>query len=140
MKFHLKSFTAPKFGRPRWTIGAKLVSLIAGLLLTSIAGVGLISTTITVQNDTGLIQVSNLNTAQVLAGQMREAFVSATDKMRVLGATLVQTSISPEVKDRITSEFFSGDHDFLAVYVHTTDDSGEARLLANASSPELAKL
>src|SRR4051812_33029420 len=129
-----------RFGLPSFTIGAKLVSLIAALLLVSIAGVGLISTTIMVENDTSLIQVSNLNTAQVLASQMRETFASATDKMRILGATLVQGSIAQPVKDRITSEFFDSDKDFLAIYVHALDERGAPALLAGASSPELAKL
>src|SRR4051812_42836249 len=131
---------AIKLKPPRWTIGAKLVTLIALLLLSSAAGVGLISTNIMVSNDSGLIAASNLNAAALLASQVRETFASATEKLRILGSALVQSGIPPQIKDRIVSEFFAGDHDFLAVYVHSSEASGAPKLQTGSASPELAKL
>ncbi|HUP57950.1 MAG TPA: hypothetical protein VM598_10895, partial [Bdellovibrionota bacterium] len=128
------------FKRPHWTIGTKLVSLIAVLLLSSIAGVGLISTDRMVNNAQDLVRDFTRTSASMLAAQVRESVVSTTDKMRILGGMMVQDSIRPDTRKRIASELFASDPDFLAIYVHALDESGAARLVTSAVSPELARL
>lgn len=127
----------PKF---RLTIGTKLVTLIAGLLLGSVAVLVWQSTKMFVEDNTALIQQMNSDTAGSLATRMRDAFADVTDKMRMLGTVMVQETVPAAVRDRVSSEFFSKDKDFLALLIHKGTDTATPALLTGAYSPELATI
>ena len=123
----------PKF-RLRFTIGTKLVGLIAALLIGSVISLVKLSTEMFVESDTALIQQANADAASNLATQMREQFQATTEKMRILGTLLLQNS----KKDTLIDEFFSKDKGFLAVFIQRTDTQDAPTL--KAVSPEMTKM
>jgi len=124
----------------RITIGTKLVSLLAVLLMSSVISLVWLSTRMFVESDTALIQQTNADTAGNLATQMRELFQGITDKMRILGTVLMQTYPQKESKDHLVQEFFSKDKDFLAVYLMRPEANGTFTLVERAHPPEFTEL
>ncbi|MEW6056823.1 MAG: adenylate/guanylate cyclase domain-containing protein [Bdellovibrionota bacterium] len=121
----------------RLTIGTKLVSLIAALLITSIVSLVWISTQMFSEDNMALISKVNADTAESLANQARELFESTTDKMRVLGTVLIQEIPHVETKERIINEFFSKDKDFLFLFVNKHNQDGSSSIWQKAVSAEL---
>jgi adenylate cyclase len=126
--------------RLRFTIGTKLVGLIAILLMGSIVSLVWLSTRMFVESDTALIQQENADAAASLATQMRESLQSSTDKMRILGTFFVQFPHPSEAKNKIISEFFSKDKDFLAVFLAKAQPHHDSTFVSKAISPEMISL
>ena len=128
----------------RLTIGAKLVGLIAVLLIASVASLVVLSTRMFTDDNTALIQQMNADKAASLAAQVREQLQSLNEKMSVLGTLLYQNqaqtadakALDP-TKTQIINEFFAQDKDFLALFVHKRTDAGELPTVAHALSPDL---
>ncbi len=121
----------------RLTIGTKLVTLIAVLLLASIASLVWLSTRMFTEDNTALIQQMNADAATSLSNQTREYLSALTDKMRILGTLLAnRTSAhqSADDSDRVEAEFFAKDRDFLAVLRHSV--LPERKLLSRSLSNE----
>jgi adenylate cyclase len=123
--------------RIRLTIGAKLVGLIAVVLMSSIASLVWLSSRMYVENDTALIQNINADTAGSLAARMREFFDTTTEKMRVLGTILVQNPKLSEKQQLLVDEFFKKDKDFLGLFVNLHAEDNKATIVGRAVSPEL---
>jgi adenylate cyclase len=121
-------------GKFRLTISAKLIGLIAILLISSIATIVYQSTKMYVENDRGNIQVSNVETTETLAIQTRDIFGNLTEKMRFIGTILLQdpqnVSNNPLVQD-----FFDSDKDFVGIFIHKTEN-GEWTRVGQVFSPE----
>src|SRR5690242_11143951 len=64
----------------RLTIGTKLVSLIALLLIGSVATLVWLSTRMFIEDNTALIQQMNADTATALSTRVRESFESVTNR------------------------------------------------------------
>jgi adenylate cyclase len=127
----------------RWrpSIGAKLISLIAVLLLVSLVVVVSLSTHLFIQDNTALIQQMNADTAASLATQTQNLFRAITDKMRLLGMVMMREATShTEAKDSIAADYFSKDEDFLGVFIYEYDAQGKPNLRSTALSPEMAAL
>ncbi len=124
----------------RFSIGTKLVGLLATLLMVSVLSLVWLSTRMFVESDTALIQQSNADTAANLATQMRELLQAVTEKMRIMGTILIQTHPNQETKDRLISEFFSKDRDFLSVFVEKVESNGTTLVQYRAVSPEMKLL
>ncbi len=108
--------------------------------MSSVVSLVWLSSQMFVESNTALIQQTNADTAGNLAAQIRELLSSITEKMRILGTIILQTYQPPELKERLVSEFFSKDKDFLAVFIEKSDVSGLLTHLSRAISPEMAAL
>lgn len=126
--------------RLRLTIGAKLIGLIAILLIASVVSLVFLSTRMFIEDNTTLIQQMNADTASGLASQTRELFDGLTEKSRLLGAALYQDFRIPEGKERIAKEFFTKDRDILGVFIHTRDADGKVTLDRHSASPDMADM
>lgn len=125
--------------RIRLTIGTKLVSLVALLLMASVISLVWLSTRMFTEDNVALIQQMNADTAASLSFQVRELFENTVEKMRVLGTILTQDSGDSQSRNRIVREFFSKDSDFLFLGVHQhKKEDGSATVQYRASSPEIA--
>ncbi len=130
----------PKLKTPfGMTVGTKLIALIAILLMGSITTLVLISTRMFVEDNKGLIQVMNADMAAGLSTQMRELFGGITEKMRVLGTALLETTPNTPSQTPIVREFFAKDKDFLAVYLYQSAAGGWT-VRSRAISPEMQHL
>lgn len=118
----------------RLTIGTKLVTLIALLLMVSAASLVWISTNMFIEDNTALIQQMNADTAASLATQTRELFENLTEKMRVMGTVLLQDFGSADARNQITTEFFSKDKEFLSVYLYKHNHDGTTSIQGKAVS------
>ncbi|MGK5082613.1 adenylate/guanylate cyclase domain-containing protein [Bdellovibrionota bacterium FG-1] len=121
----------------RLTIGTKLVSLIAVLLLGSVVGLVWVSTRMFTEDNTALIQKMNSDTASSLATRVRDGFEGITNRMRMLGTILVQDSVTNETRARLKAEFFSKDKDFLLLAIQRDVDTASPQTIAVAGSPDL---
>jgi len=121
----------------RVTIGAKLIGLIALLLVSSIATIVYQSTSMYVGNDKENIRVSNVETTGSLAIHTREVFENLTEKMRFLGGLLIQDTGggAGSAGNPIIRDFFDKDKDFLGVVIHHVDN-GTWNPSSKALSPE----
>lgn len=124
--------------RIRLTIGAKLISLIAALLMGSVLTLVWVATRMFIEDNTALIQQTNADTAASLATQMRGQFIELTDKMRVLGTIQMQEQTSADARAQITREFFTKDKDFLGVFLYRAGET--PTVIARTMSPEMAPL
>ncbi len=116
-------------------IGAKLISLIATLLLVSTAALVGISNRLFVDDNTALIQQMNSDTAANLAAQVREMFGNINDKTRLVGSLFFQEFKNPEGRSGLIRDLFATDTDYLGFFLH---QSGEKLILrASAVSPQL---
>jgi hypothetical protein len=109
----------------RVTIGAKLIGLIALLLISSIATIVIQSTTSYVGNDKSNIKDSNVETTGSLAINTREVFENLTEKMTYLGGMLIQggTKTNVGMGNPAVREFFDKDKDFLGVVIHHVENT-----------------
>ncbi|MCM2324009.1 MAG: HAMP domain-containing protein [Oligoflexia bacterium] len=128
--------------RVRLTVGTKLVSLIAVLLISSIATLVYLSTRMFIEDNTALIQQTNADKASALSIQLRETFDSQTEKMRILGSLLLhgagaEAVATPEQRQTVVREFFSKDKDFIGAFVFQRGPEGKFAVGAHALSPEL---
>jgi adenylate cyclase len=133
-----KEAAQPRAKRLRLTIGAKLVGLIALLLIASVASLVRLSTDMFIEDNTALIQQMNSDSAGSLATRMRDSFREVTDKMRMLGTVMAQESVPAEVRSQVTHEFFAKDPDFLAVAIHKSANTAAPERHSVAVSPEIA--
>ncbi len=131
------AFKLPRL-RIHLTIGAKLVGLIACLLLVSVAGLVSLSTWLYSEDSKASIQQMNHDTALGLATRIRENFETVTTQARMLGTVMMQETMPVAIRDSITGEFFDKDHDFLAVVIHHRAPDGSFAIQTQARSPELA--
>lgn len=127
------------FKKLRITIGAKLVGLVAVILMTSVVSLVWLSTRMFIESDTALIQQTNADTAGSLSTQMRELFQGITEKMRILGTLLLDPGATPRLK-KFTDEFFSKDKDFLGVFLQKFNENGSFYTLNQVLSPEMTLL
>lgn len=123
----------------RLTIGTKLISLIAVLLMASVASLVWLSTRMFIEDNTALIQQMNADTAANLASRTREILEFSADKMRVTGMLLLdkkndKKNASAE-ESGVLSEFLSKGQDMLALFVQQVGE-GKAEVLASAFSPD----
>ncbi|MGE4232605.1 MAG: adenylate/guanylate cyclase domain-containing protein [Bacteriovoracia bacterium] len=119
----------------RLTIGAKLIGVIAILLMASVASLVWLSTRLFIEDNTALIQKMNADTAASLATQMRELFQNTTEKMRMLGTVLIQ-DLPADKKQRLIREFFVKDKDFIGVFIHQHTDAS-ARVMQKAVAEDV---
>jgi adenylate cyclase len=121
----------------RLTISAKLIGLIALLLISSLATVVYQSTKMYVTNDKDNIDGWNVETTNTLSVQTQVIFANLTEKMRFVGTILLQdpaaASSNPMVQD-----FFESDKDFVGIFIHKTEN-GEWTRVAQAFSPEFVE-
>lgn len=124
------------------TVGAKLVGLIAVLLIASILSLVYLSTRLFIEDNTALIQQMNADKAMGLSVQMRESFESVTEKMQILGTVLAQheASGSQDSKEGVIQEFFTKDKDFLALYAYHRGQDGRLMPKSRAVSAAAAAL
>ena len=106
----------------RLTIGTKLISLIALLLISSVATIVYQSTEMYVRNDHENIRVSNVESTSSLANEARDTFSGLADKMRYLGTMIWQDTSSAPINNPIVKEFFDKDKDFLGIVVQKRPD------------------
>ena len=123
-----------------FSVGAKLIGLIAVLLLSSLVSLVWLSTRMFIEDNTALIQQMNADTASNLSTQMRELFNYLTEKMRFVGAVLLNDTSEPDIKEQLTQSFFQGDKNFLAVYLHRSGEGGVFTLASKATSPDMATM
>ncbi len=107
-----------KFPKLRLKIGAKLIGLIATLLVLSAAALVYVSNRLFVEDNTALIQQMNSDTAANLAGQVREMFSNITDKARMVGNVFRQDFKTPGARDAILRDTFATDADLLGFFLH----------------------
>ena len=69
------------------------------------------------EDNTALIQQMNADTANGLASQMRELFGSLNEKIRILGAVILQQG-EGSANSSVVKEFFAQDKDLVAVFLH----------------------
>lgn len=120
----------------RLTIGAKLVSLIAFVLVAAVVSVVWVSTRMFIEDNTALIQQLTSDTSSHLSSRVRESVAELTQKIRVLGSVHL-----PGAGDKasITQEMFAGDEDWLALYVHAFEN-GNPVAKGRAISQRLGKI
>lgn len=115
---HPKRFNARGIARVRrgfrTGLGAKLVSLIATLLVASTATLVWLSNRLYVDDNTALIQQMNSDTAANLAGQVREIFGNTADRIRTLGAMHFQSGGGTS----LSKEIFAANPDFVAFFLY----------------------
>lgn len=129
--------TAPKKRRFRFrlTIGAKLVSLIAFVLVAAVASVVWVSTRLFIEDNTALIQQMNADAAGHQATRIREQFENLTQKMHVLGT--LQLTPSPE-NDVLSKRLVGGGEEILAFFVFDLTPTGPVPKTRTVS-PQLEK-
>jgi len=120
----------------RLTIGNKLVGLIAALLIISVASLVLLATRMFSEDNTSMIQQMNADKASSLALQTREGLHNLTEKMSVIGTTLLQESLTPQVKEQITAEYFSKDPDFVGLVIQKESVNGTFETVQSVFSKE----
>lgn len=124
----------------RLTIGAKLIGLIAILLLSSVVSLVWISTQLFTEDNTALIQQMNLDTATSGSNQIRELFDGLNERSRILGLILLEDFKKADSKDKVVQEFFSKDRDFLSLFLIHKSTDGKIEIRKQALSDELAAL
>ena len=122
----------------RLTIGAKLIGLVALLLLTTASSIVVLSNLVFVHDNTGLIQQTNADVAAGLAWQVHTLFDGLTGKMRVLGAAFLQEYKTEQGRDAVLRESFAADKDFLALFLHEHGTQGHVQLRSFVVSPQMA--
>ncbi|OFZ82540.1 MAG: hypothetical protein A2583_10255 [Bdellovibrionales bacterium RIFOXYD1_FULL_53_11] len=123
----------------RLTIGAKLIGLIAILLISSLASLVWLATRMFIEDNTALIQNMNADTAASLSARTREFFETTNERMRLLGMTLLQQQGGAGTT-AMQKEIFLKDPDFLALYVYKHDSAEGRELAAKAVSPVMAAI
>jgi len=121
--------------RFRLTIGTKLVSLIAFVLVAAVASVVWVSTKLFVEDNTALIQQMNADAAGHQATRIREQFENLTQKMQVLGTLSVAPSAENEALSR---RLVGGGEEILAFFVFDLLPTGPAPKTRTVS-PQLEK-
>ncbi len=116
-------------------IGAKLIGLIATLLLVSTVALVGISNRLFVDDNTALIQQMNSDTAANLAAQVREMFGNINDKTRLVGSLFFQEFKKPDARGALVRDLFATDTDYLGFFLHEGADRPSLR--ASAVSPQL---
>ena len=122
----------------RLTIGAKLIGLIAILLVTSVISLVWISTKLFSEDNTALIQQMNLDTASGSANQVREIFDALNERSKVLGVILLEDFKNASSEKKVVNEFFRKDKEFMALYVVTRSAGELYSVRKRAISEELA--
>ncbi len=127
----------------RITIGAKLISLIAVLLIGSVSAIVVFSTQLFTEDSTSMIQQMNADKAGSLAIQLREQLEGTTEKMRVMGTILLPESIqTAAARDPLLAEYYVKDKEFVGVYVFQRQVSvlpgsaGPMKAISFSLSPE----
>lgn len=126
--------------RFHWNIGAKLIALIAALLLVSVVSLVWVSTKMFVEDNTTLIQQMNADTASGLATQTRELFDGLNERSRMLGTALYSDFSSASQRDRFPREFFSKDRAVLGVFVHRFVSDAKGKLDEFSVAPAMAEM
>lgn len=124
----------------RLTIGAKLIGLIAILLLSSVISLVWISTKLFSEDNTALIQQMNLDTASSTANTVREIFDGLNERSKMLGMLLLEELKKSSSEKKITTEFFAKDKDLLALYIVRKTDEDPFTIRKRAVSEELEKV
>lgn len=129
--------TKMKRRRPSITIGFKIITLIAGLLLISVGCLVWVSSDRFTKDTTDLIQQMNMDRAAGISSETREIFEFTTEKMRILGSVLLnsQDPNTPKNSNAIP-EFFSKDKNFLSLYLFELNTTTGVKLLTKALAPE----
>jgi adenylate cyclase len=96
----------PRRIKIKFTIGFKLISLIALLLVFSIATLGSLSTHLFVQDNTALIQQMNADTASNLAEQIRVFFQSHSQKLQMISQILLQNNSKNLINEYDTVQIY----------------------------------
>lgn len=88
----------------RWTIGAKLISVIAFILISSLFSVVWVATRLFIDADTALIQQANADLSSGLAAQMRLLLGSMSEKMRWMASHKAEGSLSGFLENSVSKE------------------------------------
>ncbi|MBY0370854.1 HAMP domain-containing protein [bacterium] len=115
-------------------IGAKLIALIATLLLVSTTALVWSSNHLFVEDNTALIQQMNSDAAANIAAQVREIFANTNDKARMLGNILMRENGGS--RGELLQGAFATDPDLLGILVHEATPAGP-KLTADALSPSM---
>ena len=124
----------------RLTIGTKLISLIALLLLVSLTSLVWLSTRMFIEDNTALIQNTNADTAASFSARMREFFEGTNERMRFLGMLLLHPESKADINATLQKEVFSKDKDFLVLYVYKHETANSNTVAARAISPEMTSI
>ncbi|MCM0604890.1 MAG: HAMP domain-containing protein [Xanthomonadaceae bacterium] len=121
----------------RLTIGAKLIGLIAILLLSSVVSLVWISTKLFSEDNTALIQQMNLDTASDTANTVREVFDGLNERSKVLGTLLLEEMKNHSSEKKVTDAFYGKDKDLLALYIVRRRDGEKFGIIKRAISDSL---
>jgi adenylate cyclase len=120
-------------------IGAKLITLIATLLLVSLITLVWTCNRLFIEDNRALIQQMNSDTAANLASQTREVFVGLTDRAKIVGGLLLSDGRKNPMRETLLRSVFETDRDLLAMVV-TEKEGRETNPSMAAFSPALTEL
>jgi adenylate cyclase len=107
----------------RITISAKLIALIALLLVVSISAVVYLSGRMYISNDKENIKSFNADSTKSLQVQTREIMGSLAEKMRYLGTFLLQDPVAG-ARSPLFKDFFANDKEFMAFLIYDSQNGG----------------
>ena len=99
--------TLPKLGI-KW----KLIGVSTVILLIAAATIVIFATNLFSKDNIARVQESNLDSARLLSSEVRGSLTHLTEKMRLIGVTLMQ-SLTPEQLDTLTRPFFEQERDLI---------------------------
>ncbi len=123
----------------RFPISSKLISLIALLLVGSIATLIWFATRLFIADNTALIQQMNSDTAMGLAVQVREVFSGLTENMRILGIELLESS-SPLDQKKSEHDYFEGNPNLVGVLLQSHEGEEKSKVVGSLLAKEITAL
>ncbi len=101
----------------RLKIRAKLISIISLIIILSLSGMIFLATYF-FRNDTKVrIQELNLKLSDIVSLKVRADFMSVTEKMNLMGTTMIQEFRSAAQREMFLDLFFRNDKDFISVVI-----------------------
>lgn len=102
--------------RFRLSIRSKLVGIINLIVIVAAGAIVIFATQLFSRDNVARIQESNLDAARLIATEVQNDFTNLTEKMRLIGVTLLQSSGS-KTADRLLTPLFEREKDLLAAAI-----------------------
>lgn len=124
----------------RFSIRTKLVGIINLILVTAAAAIVGFATTLFSRDNVARVQESNLESARLLAQEIRNDLTNLTEKMKLLGVSLLQ-NLTPAQMESLHRPFFESEKDLLAETVLSLAEATPTgpKVLGRATHEQLLK-
>jgi adenylate cyclase len=123
--------------RVRFGIRTKLVGIINLILCVAAVAIVSMATRFFSEDNAARVQETNLDSARLIAQEVQNDLGNLTEKMRLLGTTMLQ-ALPPAQLEALQRPFFEREKDLIAASV-VSIAGGQARVLGQAANETLLK-